>query len=138
LPVIQKNWDSSPPPVDSLNAVPSAPVVSRLLGQTERSDALTAVIVVDSAAAADPILGTRLAASHPLTPIYMWDPAARLSAACVPVQFFPRRRGLACVDPLAPPALVDGLRNRVDRSVPHRPDDTCGFQRPRPRRPPVG
>jgi hypothetical protein len=85
LPVIQKNWDSSPPPVDSLNAVPSAPVVSRLLGQTESSDALTAVIVVDSAAAADPILGTRLAASHPLTPIYVWDPAARLSAECVPV-----------------------------------------------------
>jgi hypothetical protein len=81
----RKNWDSSPPPVDSLNAVPSAPVVSRLLGQTESSDALTAVIVVDSAAAADPILGTRLAASHPLTPIYMWDPAARLSAECVPV-----------------------------------------------------
>jgi hypothetical protein len=81
----RKNWDSSPPPVDSLNAVPSATVVSRLVGQTEGDDALTAVIVVDSVAAADPILGTRLAASHPMTPIYMWDPAARLSAECVPV-----------------------------------------------------
>jgi hypothetical protein len=80
----RKGLGSSPPPVDSLTAVPSAPVVSRLVEQSE-GEATTAVIVVDSAAAADPILGTRLAAGHPRTPIYMWDPAARLNAERIPV-----------------------------------------------------
>jgi hypothetical protein len=81
----RKKSDGAPLPIDSVAAVPSTTVVSRLVEQNERRDAFTAVIVVDSAAAADPIMGTRLASSHPRTPIYMWDPAARLSAECIPV-----------------------------------------------------
>jgi hypothetical protein len=81
----RKGFTGSPPPVDAITKVPSAPVVSNLVEQTEGGDATKAVIVVDSAAAADPILGTRLAASHPTVPIYMWDPAARLNAERIPV-----------------------------------------------------
>jgi hypothetical protein len=73
-----------PPPVELIAAVPSVSAVSRLVGQSEQ-ETITALIVVDSAAAADPILGTRLAASHPRTPIYVWDPAARLNAERLPV-----------------------------------------------------
>lgn len=81
----RKGLGSSPPPVDAVTAVPSAPAVSRLIEQAKGEDATTAVIVVDSAAAADPILGTRLAGSHPTMSIYIWDPAARLNAERIPV-----------------------------------------------------
>jgi hypothetical protein len=81
----RKGFSGGPPPVDAVTAVPSAAAVSRLIEQTEGEDATTAVIVVDSAAAADPILGTRLAANHPTMPIYIWDPAARLNAERIPV-----------------------------------------------------
>jgi hypothetical protein len=81
----RKGFSGSPPPVEAVTAVPSAPAVSRLIEQSEGDDATTAVIVVDSAAAADPILGTRLAANHPTMPIYIWDPAARLNAERIPV-----------------------------------------------------
>jgi hypothetical protein len=81
----RKGFSSSPPPVDPVSAVPTAPEVSRRFKQTAGEDATKAVIVVESAAAADPILGTRLAASHPTMPIYVWDPAARLNAERIPV-----------------------------------------------------
>ena len=81
----RKRLDGGPLPVDAVAAVPSTMVVNRLVEQVEERDAFAAVIVVDSAAAADPILGTRLAASHPRTPIYMWDSAARLSAEGIPI-----------------------------------------------------
>jgi hypothetical protein len=81
----RKGFSSSPPPVDEVSAVPTAAEVSRLIRQSEGEDASTAVIVVDSTAIADPILGTRLAASHPTVPIYVWDPAARLNAERIPV-----------------------------------------------------
>jgi hypothetical protein len=80
-----RDWAAAPPPIDAITSVASAPVVSRIVEQTEGDDATTAVIVVDSVAAADPILGTRLAASHPTMPIYMWDKAARLNAERLPV-----------------------------------------------------
>jgi hypothetical protein len=80
----RKGLGNDPPPVELISAVPSASVVSRLVEQSEQ-ETITALIVVDTAAAADPILGTRLAASHPRTPIYMWDPAARLNAERLPV-----------------------------------------------------
>jgi hypothetical protein len=81
----RKGLGSDPPPVDAVTAVPSAAEVSGLVEQTEDENATTAVIVVDSAAAADPILGTRLAARYPTMPIYMWDPAARLNTERLPV-----------------------------------------------------
>lgn len=73
------------PSVDRVAAKPSAAVVSRVVAQTEGEDSTKGVIVVDSAAAADPVLGTRLAASHPTMPIYMYDPAARIDAERLPV-----------------------------------------------------
>ena len=81
----RKGFSSSLPPVDPVKAVPTAAKVSDLIQKAEGEDATKAVIVVDSAAIADPILGTRLAASHPTVPIYMWDPAARLNAERIPV-----------------------------------------------------
>lgn len=81
----RKGLGSDPPPVDTVTAVPSAAKVSELVEQTEGEKATTAVIVVDSSAAADPILGTRLAARYPTMPIYMWDPAARLNTERLPV-----------------------------------------------------
>lgn len=81
----RKGFSSGPPPVDRVAAAPSAAVVSRVVEGTEGVDGTKAVVVVDSAAAAEPILGTRLAASHPTMPIYMWDPAARLNAERIPV-----------------------------------------------------
>lgn len=81
----RRGLTSSPPPVQPVGKAPTAGEVSRLIRQTEGDDATEAVIVVDSAAIADPILGTRLAASHPRVPIYVWDPAARLNAERVPV-----------------------------------------------------
>jgi hypothetical protein len=81
----RKGFSSRPPPVDAVTAVPTAGEVSEQIRQTGGEDATKAVIVVDSAAIADPILGTRLAASHPTMPIYMWDPAARLNAERIPV-----------------------------------------------------
>ena len=81
----RKGLGSDPPPVDSVNAVPSAAKVSELVEHTEGEDGTTAVIVVDSVAAADPILGTRLAARYPTMPIYMWDRAARLNTERLPV-----------------------------------------------------
>lgn len=81
----RKGFGKSPLPVDSVAAVPSVAVVSRLIEQAGGGEAATAVVVVDSAAAADPILGTRLAVSHPTMPIYMWDRAARLNAEHIPV-----------------------------------------------------
>jgi hypothetical protein len=81
----RKGFSSSPPPVDPVTSAPTAPAVSKLIQQAEGEDASTAVIVVDSAAIADPILGTRLAASHPTVPIYVWDPGARLNAERIPV-----------------------------------------------------
>lgn len=73
---------SDPPTVHAVTAVPSAAEVSDIV---EGQDATTSVIVVDSAAVADPILGTRLAARYPTMPIYMWDPAARLNTERIPV-----------------------------------------------------
>jgi hypothetical protein len=81
----RKGFGCGPPPVEPKADVPSAPAVSNLVKQNGGNDSATAVIVVDSAAAADPILGTRLAASHSTTPIYMWDAAARLNAESIPV-----------------------------------------------------
>jgi hypothetical protein len=81
----RKGFASSPPPVDAVTAAPTAGRVSELIRKTDGDDATKAVIVVDSASIADPILGTRLAASHPTVPIYMWDPAARLNAERIPV-----------------------------------------------------
>jgi hypothetical protein len=80
----RKGFSSNPPPVDPETAAPTAGKVSELI-RKRGGDASTAVIVVDSAAIADPILGTRLAASHPTVPIYVWDPAARLNAERIPV-----------------------------------------------------
>ncbi|WP_156763187.1 hypothetical protein [Mycobacterium sp. E787] len=81
----RKGFSSDLPPVDRVAAVPSATVVGRVVADTDGIDSTKAVIVVDSVAAADPILGTRLAASHPTMPIYMCDPTARLNAESVPV-----------------------------------------------------
>ncbi|OBG35061.1 hypothetical protein [Mycobacterium sp. E3198] len=81
----RKGFASAPPPIDRVAAMPSAAAVGGVLGQTDGADSVNAVIVVDSAAAADPILGTRLAAGHPTMPIYMYDPAARIDAERVPV-----------------------------------------------------
>jgi hypothetical protein len=81
----RKGLGIDPPPVDVVAAVPSAAEISELVEQTEGENATTAVIVVDSAAAADTILGTRLAARYPRMPIYMWDPAARLNTERLPV-----------------------------------------------------
>jgi hypothetical protein len=78
----RKGSGCSPPPVKPVEGGPSAPEVSNLVGEKHSA---TAVIVVDSAAAADPILGTRLAATHPTMPIYMWDATARLNAETIPV-----------------------------------------------------
>jgi hypothetical protein len=81
----RKGLGNDPPPVDAIAAVPSAAEVSELVEQAEGENAATAVIVVDSAAAANPILGTRLAARYPTMPIFMWDPAARLNTERLPV-----------------------------------------------------
>lgn len=81
----RKGFGGGPPPVDRVAAAPSAAAVGRVVDQTGGVDSTKAVIVVDSAAAADPILGTRLAASHPTMPIYMCDPAARINAERIPV-----------------------------------------------------
>jgi hypothetical protein len=80
----RKGFSSNPPPVVPETEAPTAGKVSELIRESG-GDASTAVIIVDSAAIADPILGTRLAASHPTVPIYMWDPAARLNAERIPV-----------------------------------------------------
>jgi hypothetical protein len=81
----RRGFGSSPPPVEPVTAAPTAAKVSELIRKGGGDDASKAVIVVDSAAIADPILGTRLAASHPAVPIYVWDPAARLNAERIPV-----------------------------------------------------
>ncbi|MGO9927464.1 MAG: hypothetical protein ACLPLP_15445 [Mycobacterium sp.] len=81
----RRRLGSDPPPVEPVTAAPTAPEISTQVDQAESEDATTAVIVVDTAAAADPTLGTRLAASHPTMPIYMWDPAARLNTERTPV-----------------------------------------------------
>jgi hypothetical protein len=81
----RKGFGGGPPPVDRVAAAPSAATVNKVVEQTEGVDSAKAVIVVDAAAAADPILGTRLAASHPTMPIYMCDPAARINAERIPV-----------------------------------------------------
>ena len=81
----RRGFSSSPPPVHAVGETPSAPVVSGIIQEIEGEDATKAVIVVESAAIADPILGTRLTASHPTLPIYMWDPDARLNAEGIPV-----------------------------------------------------
>jgi hypothetical protein len=73
------------PPVNAVAADPSVAEVSELVEQLTGGEAAAAVIVVDSAAAADPVLGTRLAARYPTMPIYMWDPAARLNTERLPV-----------------------------------------------------
>jgi hypothetical protein len=81
----RKGFSSGPPPVDAVTDVPSASAVRKHLEEARYEDATTAVIVVESVAAADPILGTRLAANHPTMPIYIWDPAARLNSERIPV-----------------------------------------------------
>ncbi len=81
----RKGLGCDPPPVDAVAAVPSAAEVSELIERTEAENTTTAVIVVDSAAAGDPILGTRLAARYPTMPIFVWDPAARLNTERLPV-----------------------------------------------------
>jgi hypothetical protein len=81
----RKGLGYSPPPVTPEPDAPSAQAVSNLVTNTGDKHCATAVIVVDSAATADPILGTRLAASHPTMPIYVWDAAARLNAETIPV-----------------------------------------------------
>ncbi len=81
----RKGLGSDLPPVDAVAAVPSVAEVSELVEQVEGGGATAAVIIVDSAAAADPVLGTRLAARYPTMPIYMWDPAARPSGLRIPV-----------------------------------------------------
>jgi hypothetical protein len=81
----RKGLDGEPPPVEAVTTVPSAAEVGHLVEQAEIGATTTAVIIVDSAAAADPVLGTRLAARYPTLPIYMWDPAARPSGLRIPV-----------------------------------------------------
>ena len=81
----RKALGSDPPPVDAVAVVPTAAKISELVEEAEGEDATTAVIVVDTAAVADPILATRLAARYPMMPIYMWDPAARLNTERIPV-----------------------------------------------------
>jgi hypothetical protein len=81
----RKGFSSEPPPVEPVEAVPSGAEVSKQIRAAEGEEASKAVIVVDSAAIANPILGTWLAASHPTVPIYMWDPAARINAERIPV-----------------------------------------------------
>ncbi|OBI17132.1 hypothetical protein A5712_24445 [Mycobacterium sp. E2327] len=81
----RRGFGGGPLPVDRVAAKPSLAVVSRVVAQTDGEDSNKAVIVVDSTAAADSILGTRLAASHPTMPIYMYDPAARIDAERLPV-----------------------------------------------------
>jgi hypothetical protein len=82
---VRKGFGTNPLHIDTEAKNPTAPVVSELVKASGGGDATTAVIVVDSAAEADPILGTRLAERHPTMPIYVWDAAARLNAERIPV-----------------------------------------------------
>jgi hypothetical protein len=71
-------------PITVVTDAARVPVVSGLVKEGADGSA-TAVIIVESVAAQSPTMGTRLAAKHPTTPIYTWDPAARLNAESIPV-----------------------------------------------------
>lgn len=81
----RKGFGVGPPPVERVADTPSAAAISGVVERTPGPDSTKAVIVIDSTAAADPTLGTRLAASHPTMPIYLCDPAARIDAERIPV-----------------------------------------------------
>lgn len=68
--------------VQTVAETPSVPVLASLLANDEDAGG-TAVILVDgdgsSASSIDTTTGTRLAARFPTTPIYAWDPTARVT-----------------------------------------------------------
>ena len=69
---------SNRPVMEAVPRRPSVRVLTDLMGGTRGDAGTQAVIVVDDAtAAADAMLGTRLAARFPELPIYAWDPNAK-------------------------------------------------------------
>ncbi len=75
------------PPIDALNRAPSVGVLSGLL--TNGDSASAAVIFVDTKAGGgapiDPTAATRLAGRFPSTPVFAWDPNARVTEDRVPL-----------------------------------------------------